>query len=418
MDDDAPPADEGKSGSPAWMATFADLMSLLMCFFVLLLSFSEMDVLKFKQLAGSMREAFGVQREIKVKETSKGTSIVAQEFSPGRPEPSAIIDLRQMTTDEAKENLDFGDVKESEKKKEKEDNLDELKEALQEQIKKMIAQQIKKLKSLLKKDVEIGLIEMESENDQIVIRIREKGSFPLGGAQLNRSFYPILNKIGSVLKEVEGEIIVSGHTDNIPIYTTQYPSNWVLSAARAASVVHHLTKYPKVPDSRIEIRAFGDSKPIDTNKTPAGRGKNRRVEISIRYGGIESIVSEDLRAALMAGSEGKLEDITKNKKDKAEKIKSTNKVDEEDETPQIRSSATEYAGGDYKLVNNIFGGPVENVKPTKKAPSGPKIDSEFSNNVEQDINMQTPSLENIFSLDLIQGLKKPIQLNPKKTEAQ
>lgn len=72
-------------GLPLWMGTFADLMSLLMCFFVLLLSFSEMDVLKFKQIAGSMKFAFGVQNRLEVKDIPKGTSIIAQEFRPGAP---------------------------------------------------------------------------------------------------------------------------------------------------------------------------------------------------------------------------------------------------------------------------------------------------------------------------------------------
>lgn len=75
-------------GLPAYMGTFADLMSLLMCFFVLLLSFAEMDVTKFKRLAGSMKDAFGVQREISADAIPMGTSIIAQEFSPGRPEPT------------------------------------------------------------------------------------------------------------------------------------------------------------------------------------------------------------------------------------------------------------------------------------------------------------------------------------------
>jgi len=94
-------------GLPAWLATFGDLMSLLMCFFVLLLSFSEMDVLKFKQLAGSMREAFGVQNQIKVEDVPKGTSIIAQEFSPGRPEPTPLNEVRQMTINNDMNTLDI-----------------------------------------------------------------------------------------------------------------------------------------------------------------------------------------------------------------------------------------------------------------------------------------------------------------------
>ena len=86
--------------------TFADLMTLLMCFFVLLLSFSEMDVAKFKQLSGSMKEAFGVQSEIEVRTIPKGTSVVAQEFSPGKPEPTAINQIRQFTIDSNRNTLD------------------------------------------------------------------------------------------------------------------------------------------------------------------------------------------------------------------------------------------------------------------------------------------------------------------------
>jgi chemotaxis protein MotB len=77
-------------GLPAYMGTFADLMALLMCFFVLLLSFAEMDAIKFKRLAGSMRMAFGVQRVVEADQIPLGTSIIAQEFSPGRTEPTVI----------------------------------------------------------------------------------------------------------------------------------------------------------------------------------------------------------------------------------------------------------------------------------------------------------------------------------------
>ena len=94
-------------GLPAWLATFADLMTLLMSFFVLLLSFSEMDVMKFKQIAGSMAKAFGVQNEIKVKDVPKGTSVIAQEFSPGKPKPTLIVTLQQETIDSTKNSLDF-----------------------------------------------------------------------------------------------------------------------------------------------------------------------------------------------------------------------------------------------------------------------------------------------------------------------
>jgi len=111
MDEEDSGQKKDDAGAPAWVMTFADLMSLLMCFFVLLLSFSEMDVAKYKQIAGSMREAFGVQREIKVKEPPKGINIIAQEFSAGRPDPTPFNIVQQITTDDMKRFLDVGDRK-------------------------------------------------------------------------------------------------------------------------------------------------------------------------------------------------------------------------------------------------------------------------------------------------------------------
>ena len=94
-------------GLPAYMGTFADLMSLLMCFFVLLLSFSEMDVLKYKQIAGSMKFAFGVQNRVELKDIPKGTSVIALEFRPGRPEPTPIEIVMQQTVENTQVELDF-----------------------------------------------------------------------------------------------------------------------------------------------------------------------------------------------------------------------------------------------------------------------------------------------------------------------
>jgi len=100
---------EVKAGAPAWMATFADLMALLMCFFVLLLSFSEMDVQKYKQVAGSMADAFGVQNEVAATAIPMGTSIIAQEFSSGRPQPSPDNVVQQQTVENTKMSLQTGE---------------------------------------------------------------------------------------------------------------------------------------------------------------------------------------------------------------------------------------------------------------------------------------------------------------------
>jgi chemotaxis protein MotB len=251
--------EESSEGAPAWVLTFADLMSLLLCFFVLLLSFSEMDVLKFKEIAGSMKKAFGIQHEIEVRKIPMGTNIIAQEFSPGKPTPTPIKQMRQQTTDDTKDNLDFTDAEY-----------------------KKLEKDVAKMKDVLKKEIDKGLLKIETQGFEIMIRIREKGSFGSGSAKLQGSFLPILQKIGRVLKDIQGKIIVVGHTDNVPISTWQYPSNWVLSAARSATVVHYLTKFGDVEPARIQIRAHAATQPLVPNNSVENRAKNRRVDIIVQ----------------------------------------------------------------------------------------------------------------------------------------
>jgi len=244
------------AGAPEWMATFADLMSLMMCFFVLLLSFSEMDVQKYKQLAGSMKAAFGVQQEVEATSIPLGTSIIAQEFSPAQPEATVVNEVRQQTMDEMKQNLKVEEAAKAEDKAEE-------------------------LKEMLKKEISEGLLEISTIEDQVIIRIQEKGSFESASAKVSPGFRGTLNKISNALNQVEGKIIVAGHTDNIPIQTYEFPSNWVLSAARAAAVADAMTREDQIDPNRVEIRAYGENKPIDSNDTAMGRAANRRVEIIV-----------------------------------------------------------------------------------------------------------------------------------------
>jgi len=252
---------------PAWLATFADLMSLLMCFFVLLLAFSEMDALKFKQLAGSMSQAFGVQRDVKTKEIPKGTSIIAKEFTPGRPTPTALKVMRQHTTDDRKKNLDFR------KGPQNTDKSDE---------KTKSAKRLEQLKKALKEQIAAGSIEVSGDNERTIIRIREKGSFSSGNATLNRKFKPVLRKIADALEKTPGQIHISGHTDNIPISTFRFRSNWELSSARAVSILEQILRInKKIPNKRIVIQGYADTIPLVPNTTPKNRATNRRVEIEV-----------------------------------------------------------------------------------------------------------------------------------------
>ncbi|MCW8886058.1 MAG: flagellar motor protein MotB [Motiliproteus sp.] len=275
-------------GLPPWLATFADLMSLLMCFFVLLLSFSEMDVLKFKQLAGSMREAFGVQNRIKVKDIPKGTSIIAQEFSPGRPEPTPLNEVRQFTTETAKQNLDVrrqeGQAQHMDPKAGELQEILKQMEAEQEQSKAEARKDAITMAMALQKEIGEGAVDVETREGKVIIRVREKGSFQSGQAELNFEFIPIIGKIRDVLINVAGGVSIEGHTDNIPISTAQFASNWGLSSSRAISVAQEIFADGRIDQSRYQVTGYADTKPIAPNDTSENRALNRRVEIVIQKG--------------------------------------------------------------------------------------------------------------------------------------
>lgn len=276
------------TGIPAWVMTFADLMSLLLAFFVLLFSFSEMDKNIYKEMAGSMKEAFGVQREIVVKEPPKGINIVAREFSPGRPDSTPFNEVRQSTTNDYKQFPVFTDpgLEGQESQKQKPDaasrDLGGIQQTGLEQVER-IQVDSEAIREQLEDEIEKGLIQLEVKENGIILRIRENASFPSGSEKLIKPFSNIAAKIGSVFKDFEGEIIVSGHTDTVPINTYKFRSNWELSSSRAVSVLHALSKDENLADKRFQVAAYADTKPVESNKTAAGRATNRRVEILMDY---------------------------------------------------------------------------------------------------------------------------------------
>ncbi len=360
MSEEAPAKKEEGGGSPAWVMTFADLMSLLMCFFVLLLSFSEMDLLKFKQIAGSMKNAFGVQRDINAKEAPKGTSIIAREFTPGRPTPTLVQEIRQNTIDENKQTLEHTDamtedekqesidasedsegsgaaamqrnpetpivetVDEAEKidmaakmgKQDEDENVGQLEKndaerlaeleeeaaelekaketeqkLLEERNEKTITDAYKLLKTL-EPEIEQGLVAIKTQGNRILLRINENGSFPSGSSIVKGSFLPVLNKLRKSLNNIEGKIVVAGHTDDIPIKTARFRSNWELSSSRAVTVVHELLALETLSPDRFIIEGHGDAHPMVPNDTPKNRALNRRVELIIVQGEDEDEMNE------------------------------------------------------------------------------------------------------------------------------
>ena len=226
--------EEVEEGAPAWVVTFGDLMSLLLCFFVLMLSFSEMDRNKYRIVSGSLKNAFGMQRKKPVFESPKGQKMIAKEFD------QAIVLIKvQDVVDPILDEL--------------EDEFEEFK----------------------------GFVDVSVEEDQVTIRMLGEATFDTGQAQLKKDFMPLLLKIGEVLSKTEGEIIIAGHTDNVPVSGGPYKSNLGLSMARAGSVAEYLLKSTAIKPQRLSTMGFGEYRPLASNDTAEGRQKNRRVEIIV-----------------------------------------------------------------------------------------------------------------------------------------
>lgn len=281
IDDECP---DCEPGLPAWMATFADLMALLMCFFVLLLSFSEMDALKFKRLAGSMRNAFGVQAQILANEIPKGTSIIAQEFSPARPDPTPLNVVRQDTISDLRDSLEVlcqDTMTMQETAQGEEGQLTRRIVVPEDQIQREVQEEAERIAEALSDVIADGMLQIETMDRTIIIRVKEQ-SFGEGTDFVADAYLPILDRVRDLLLTVPGEISVEGHTDNVPITTSRFRNNWLLSAARALSVAEYLWAAPEMPEDRFSIVGHGATEPIASNDTPEGRAANRRVEIIVR----------------------------------------------------------------------------------------------------------------------------------------
>lgn len=226
------PEQKCEEGLPPWLATFADLMSLLLTFFVLLLSFANMDIQKFQDMMGSIKDAFGVQVK------RKTADYIA--FSPSEYE-SKVSNLT------------------------KED--------------KLVLGMVMRVKSILEADKSAGkFAQVSAEENGVLIRVNSGVMFQPGSATLLPSSYPVLNKVIQILMENNLDLTVRGHTDDRWVKSSIYPSNWELSAARAAAALRYILEHSKVSKVRLSAVGYADTRPLVPNTTEANRAINRRVE--------------------------------------------------------------------------------------------------------------------------------------------
>lgn len=246
--------DDGDEGLPGWMATFADLVTLLMCFFVLLFAMSTIQEETFKELIQSLKSALGVQQ---VPETGTREGLV-------------------MPTKAA----------EDDQQEKKDTAMDELGGMVQKEVEDIVSD----VKELVMFNKLGGNVKVEENEDGAVITISDVLLFSPGDAAMHESGQPVMAKIARVLAQFSYPITVAGHTDNIPISTPRYPSNWELSAVRASDVVRFLISQGVNP-GLLSAEGRAEFAPIADNKTAKGRAKNRRVEIVYERGNIAKTIA-------------------------------------------------------------------------------------------------------------------------------
>lgn len=255
-------------GSPAWIVTFADLATLLLTFFILLLSFAEMDVEKYRAMANSMAVAFGSNQVLGDAVGGSPLTLIESD-TVSLPEPMETATDEPEFIDERTEG----------------DAPTKIPAGVIDLASRMIEE--------LEPEVASEALSVNYDESRVVIRFSEEATFRSGEAAIKPGMVPIIERVVEVLSGCTGDVLVAGYTDDRPIASGRYRSNWDLSAARAVSVVHELVLNRQVPAERVVAAGRAETNPLAPNDSPENRAKNRRVEIAIRNPQCDDSVETD-----------------------------------------------------------------------------------------------------------------------------
>ena len=253
--------EEQAPGSPAWMATFSDLMNLLLCFFVLLFSMSEIDVDKWQQVAMSFSENFSI--------FSGGASAIGDGFliSNGVSQLNELDDYINST----------GKTAESEEFVNELEEFEEKQRAAAEQLAEEIEEAVEESQFADEIDVDFTA-------QYVSLTLNGALLFDSGSAELKEEAKPLMDKIGQLLaRYAQSTIEIEGHTDNVPIHNARFADNNELSSFRALSVFNYFMETTFLDPATIKHSGRGEYLPVADNATPEGRAQNRRVEIKIYH---------------------------------------------------------------------------------------------------------------------------------------
>jgi chemotaxis protein MotB len=233
--------EEHKAGAPEWLATYGDMMTLLLCFFVLLFASSTIDSQKYKAVVQSLSGSLGV--------LDSGTTVTLEPLINNFPSENP--------TDAPSESEELSEMQEEIQKILEESKLD-------------------------------GQVRLEINERGLLIRFLENVLFDSGKADLKPQAMEIIDKVSDILKDAPRRILVEGHTDNVPISTFKFPSNWELSTTRAVNVVKYMIDHNGIAAIRLSASGYADQHPISENSSVEGKKNNRRVDMVILRSELDS----------------------------------------------------------------------------------------------------------------------------------
>lgn len=246
-----------KRGAPSWVVTFADLATLLLTFFILLLSFAEMDAEKYRAMANSMAAALGGGTAV-VNGLGGAPSAALDNNAAAPLAPTPPADQPKLVDPGLMDQGVAGDVSAG------------------------IVELASGLIRELQPEIVSGDLTVNYDTEKVWIRFSEEAAFRSGEAAIKPGMSGIIERLVDVLSACSGNIMVAGYTDDRPISGGRYRSNWDLSAARAVSVVHELVLNRQVAADRVTAAGRAETNPLVANDSAQNRARNRRVEIVIR----------------------------------------------------------------------------------------------------------------------------------------
>ena len=254
-EDEEEEPDEVTEGAPMWMATFADLVTLLMVFFILLFAMGTIEEQKWKLIKESLKDALG-QDEVPKAGTREGLDVLKE----------AVLEEKTIHA------------------------VDEVGAMVAKEVSDIASE----VEEFVYKNKLAGQVEVSSDERGAIITLSDTVLFPAGKARMTFTGSEIIKEVFSLLKQFDYDVKIEGHTDNIAIRTAQFPSNWELSAGRAADVARMLVQ-AGFPPEKLSIEGFAQYRPKVPNDSVKNRGINRRIEIVYQRGSIRKKMVDVLR---------------------------------------------------------------------------------------------------------------------------